>query len=313
MIIASTVGQIDAIIGRFEGPILQHMTREEGDFAAKSLKKVLYNNTGSKHYSESVTGQTGVGDFVATSGPVPYDTFEETYPKQFIHKEIQKGIEIKRSTIDDARIIDMKNQSGTITDSYNRTIEKFVHAKFNFGNASTFNLAGDTWDNTGADGQPLFYNAHPSKTGKAPTQSNITAYAFTSANLKLVEDMAKNFVTEVNERANITLDTILVPYELRNEAWELTESVGKVGSTDNNKNPYEDKYKVIVSPWLTDPDAWYIFDSSYAKKNMFFIDRIPLEIRSTKDFETQNWKIAAYARFSMGHVDWRHIIGNIPA
>jgi hypothetical protein len=77
VLITSTVGKIDAAIGRFEGPIMAYMEKEEGDFAANSLKKELYNVKTSKHYSESVAGMTGLSDMVATDGAVPYDEFEE--------------------------------------------------------------------------------------------------------------------------------------------------------------------------------------------------------------------------------------------
>lgn len=124
MIIQSTVGKIDAAIGRFEGPLMAYMEKEEGDFAKNSLKTTLYNVKKSKHYSESVAGLTGIGDFVATDGAVPYDDFEEGYSKTFIHQVFKKGIEIKRETIDDSRLIDMENQGGNLIDSANRTKRK---------------------------------------------------------------------------------------------------------------------------------------------------------------------------------------------
>lgn len=313
MLITSTVGKIDAAIGRFEGPIMAYLEKEEGDFAKTSLKKQLYNVKTSKHYSESVAGMTGIGDFVATDGPVPYDDFQEGYSKTFIHKVFKKGIEIKRETIDDARIIDMENQGGALIDASNRTKEKFVHAPFNSASATTFVLAGETFVATGQDGLALASAAHTSKTGKAANQSNLTTNTLTAANLKLAEDMMKNFRTDIGEKGNFKADTLFVPFELRNEAYELVMSLGKVDTGNNNANPYKDKYKVIVSDWLDDTDRWFIMDSKYANKCLYWIERVGLEIESEKDFNTKNWRISGYERYSLGFTDFRWIVCNIPA
>jgi len=313
MIVTATVGKIDAAIGRFEAPILAYMEKEEADFAKDSLKKTLYNVKSSKHYAESIAGLTGVGDFVATDGPVPYDEFEEGYSKTFIHHVFKKGIEIKRELIDDSRIIDMENHAGKLMDAANRTMEKFVHAPFNNAASTSFTLAGKTFANTGADGKPLAAADHPSKTGKAPDQSNKTTYELNLQNLKLAEEMMKDFVTDIGEKSNVKPDTLLVPFELRNEAWELVQSVGKPDTADNNVNPYHNKYRVIVSDWLTDDDAWFLIDSRYMKKCLYWIDRVKLEISSKKDFNTDNWMIKGYMRYSLGWTDWRWVVCNIPA
>jgi hypothetical protein len=188
MIITSTVGKIDAAIGRFEAPLLAYMDKEEGDFAKNSLKETLYNVKGSKHYSEAIASLTGIGDFVATDGEVPYDEFEEGYSKQFIHQVFKKGIQIKRETIDDSKLIDMQSQAGNLMDAYNRTVEKFVHAPFNNATSTAFALAGKSFNNVGADGLALASTAHTSKTGKAGNQSNyFTNAPLTAVSLKQAE------------------------------------------------------------------------------------------------------------------------------
>lgn len=310
MIVTATAGKIDAAIGRFEGPIMAYMEKEEGDFAKDSLKKVLYNVKTSKHYSESVAGLTGVGDMVATDGAVPYDEFEEGYSKTFIHQVFKKGIEIKRELIDDSRLIDMENQSGNLMDAANRTREKFVHAPFNNAVATTFTLAGKSFTCTGADTLALGSAAHTSHTGKAANQSNLLAAALTVPNLKIAEELMKNIVTDIGEKANVKPDTLFVPYELRNDAWEIVNSLGKVNSGDNNTNPYKDKFQVIVSDWLTDTSNWFLIDSRYMKKCLFWIDRVPMEVKSNKDFNTDNWQIKAYERYSLGWTDWRWVVVN---
>lgn len=319
MIIKSTAGKIDAVIGRFEGPILAFMEKEEGDYAQRSLKNVLYNVKSSKHYSESITGMTGIGDMVATDGPVPYDEFEEGFAKTFIHQVFKKGIEIKRETMDDALLLNMENQAGQLMDAANRTKEKFVHAPFWYATSPTFTLAGKTFQNVGADGLTLGHDSHPSHSGKGVTQSNLTTNTLTEANLKTAEEMMINFKIDNGEPGNFVPDTLFVPYKLRHEAYKLVESESTVtnnsGGNSGIANPYKNSYRVIVSKWLDmiDDDQWFLIDSKYMKKCLYWLNRVELEIESKKDFNTDNWLIKAYERYSLGFTDWRWVVVNKPA
>jgi hypothetical protein len=310
MIVTSTVGKIDASIGRFETPILAFLEKEEQDNAKTSLKKTLYNVKSSKHYSESINSMTGIGDMVADSPEIPYDSFEEGYSKQFIHHTFRKGIEIKRETLDDSDLINIQMATGMISDAYNRTVEKFVHAPFNNCTSTSFNLAGGTFDLKGADGLALCSAAHTSKTGKASNQSNYFDNApLNAASLKQAEEAFNNFQTDIGEKANVFPDTLIVPFELRNEAFELLGSEGKLATANNDINVYNSKYNLIVSRWLN-PGTWFTVDSKYMNKCLYWLDRIPYEVASQKDFNTMNWQIAAYCRFSLGFSDWRWLIGN---
>jgi hypothetical protein len=308
MIITSTVGKIDALIGRFEAPILAYMEKEEGDFAKKSLKSTLYSVKTSKSYAEAVAGMSGVGDMIATDGAVPYDDIEETYSKTFTHQVFQKGIEIKRETMDDARIMDMEGQASGLMDAANRTKEKFAHAPFAYPTATTFTIGGKVFANTGSDGLALASASHTSKTGRAGTQSNLIASAFSVSTLKTAEEAFAGLKMENGELANIWPDTIMVPFALRNEIYEILNSGGKLGTGNNDTNPYEAKYKVIVSRWLDNlgnTSKVILMDSAYMKKTFFWIDRVPFETASEKDFNSGNWRVKAYERYMAGFSDWR--------
>ncbi len=312
MVITSTVGKIDALIGRFEAPIMAYMEKQEGDFAKNSLKNTLFNVKTSKSYAEAVAGMTGIGDMVATDGAVPYDSLEETYSKTFIHQVFKKGIEIKRETMDDAKLMDMENQAGTLIDAANRTKEKFVHAIFANADQTSVTLAGKSFGIVGADGLALVSASHTSKTGKVGNQSNLVSGAFSTSTLKDAEEAFISMKTEVGEPANIFPDCILVPYALRNEVYEILNSGGKLATGNNDTNPYEGKYKVVVSRWLDFmgmTDKVFLMDSTYQKKCMFWIDRVPFETKSEIDYNTDNWRIKAYERYSLGFTDFKFCVG----
>jgi len=313
VIVTETAGKTDKLIGKCEGPLFAFMLKEEQDFAADSIKTKLYNVRKSKHYSESIGGLTGIGGFVPTDSATPFTEFEEGYDKTFIHQVWKLGIEIKRELLDDSRILDMEAMAGMLTDSWNSTMEEMLHAPFNNCTATTFTYEGKEFNNAGADLQALASNAHPSKTGKGGNQDNYTTNALTPANLKEAEDMMKGFKTDIGKKGNWKGDTLLVPFELRNEAFEIAYSTGKINSGDNNINPYKEKFNVIVSDWLTDADSWFLLDSRALKRNLYFLERVPLEIASYKDGNTKNWKIDGYGRYSLGFRGWEFCVANIPA
>lgn len=313
MIITATAGKMDAVIGRFEGPLMAYILQAEQDFAKDSIKNKLYNVRKSKHYSESVAGLTGIGGFQPTDGRVPYTDLEEDYSKTFTHQVWQLGVEIKRELIDDSRILDMEALASMLTDSWSFTLEEMLHAPFNNCTATSFTYEGKSFTNTGADGLALASNAHTSKTGKGSNQDNYTTNPLTIANLKIAEDMMKGFQTDIGKKGNWKGDTLFVPYELRNEAFEIAYSTGKINSGDNNINPYKEKFNVIVSDWLTDTDSWFLLDSRALRNNLYFIERVPLEISSQKEFNSGAWQIKGYGRYSLGFRSWQFAVCNIPA
>jgi len=312
LIIKATAGKIDLAIGRFEGPLMAYLMKEESDNAQNSLLKEFYTVQNSKHYSESIGGMTGIGDFEMTDAEVPYESMEEGYTKTFVAEVFKKGIQIKRETVDDSLLIDMKNQSSTITDSANRTKEKFVHLPFNYATSDSYLTAnGKSYSLLGADGKCLASATHPSKTKKGKVQSNVTALPLTAENLTLVENMFKNFVTDSGNKGNFKMDTLVVPYELRDVAWEIMGTPNGLGTPNGNVNTKFSKYKLIISDFLDSPKSWHAIDSRWMAKNLFWINRTDLEIKSWVDNNTDNWNIRGYMRFSNGYNDWRWIISNI--
>ncbi len=294
------------------GPLMAYMLKEEADFAADSIKTKLYNVRKSKHYSESVAGLTGIGGFIPTDGAIPRTDLMEGYSKEFIHQVFKLGIEIKRELIDDSRILDMEALASMLTDSWNRTLEEMLHAPFNNCTATTFTYEGKEFNNAGADGLALASDAHTSKTGLGSNQDNYTTNAFSVANLKTAEDMMAGFKTDRGDKGNLKADTIFGSYSLRNEIYEAMYSTGKLNSGDNNVNPYKEKFNVIISDWLDD-GKWFLIDSRSMKRNLYFIERVPLEVTSRKEANVGSWLVDGYGRYSIGYRGWDWAVCNVPS
>ena len=102
-------------------------------------------------------------------------------------------------------------------------------------------------------------------------------------------------------------DTIMVPPDLEEAAFEITASSGKVDTADNNRNVHEGRYKVIDWEYLNDVNNWFLIDSNMKEESLFWTDRETLEFAMIEDFDTLVAKWRGYMNYAMAHVDWRWI------
>lgn len=113
---------------------------------------------------------------------------------------------------------------------------------------------------TAWDGQPVFDTAHTLPSG-ATFRNELSSSADlspTSLDTALI-DFEQQFVGDGGEIKNIKPRVLLVPPQLRRTAMEITQSARKADTSDNNMNPFlQDGLRVVVSPYLTDTDAWFL-------------------------------------------------------
>jgi len=136
------------------------------------------------------------------------------------------------------------------------------------------------------------------------TTSSLSAVSVASARIQM-----RNFRGDVGERISVTPDTLLIPPDLYEIAFEIAESEGKVDSANNNANVHKGKYQVIDWEYLTDTNNWFMMDSSMQKESLTWFDRIPLEFAMAEELDTLVAKWRAYMRYSCAWWDWRFILG----
>ena len=118
-----------------------------------------------------------------------------------------------------------------------------------------------------------------------------------------------NFRGDRAERISVMPDTILIPPDLYETAYEIVGSQGKVDSANNNANVHYGQYKVEEWNYLTDTNDWFLIDSSMMKDYLCWIDKIKGEFGFVEDFDTLIGKWRVYARWGHGWLDWRWILG----
>jgi hypothetical protein len=179
---------------------------------------------------------------------------------------------------------------------------------------STFNNAFSA-SYLGADGVALCSDSHPQSPQKAGvTQDNNYALALTADNLEtVVENMMK--VTDDNAQPmNVIPNILMVPINLRKQAFTITKSDQEPGTANNDANiQAANGWQVIVSSYLTDTNAWFVIDGNLMKQSLQWFDRVALSINPKVEDKTLLATWIAYMRYSFGFADWRWIAGSNPS
>ncbi len=260
----------------------------------------LYNTqTTGNPYETDVTIGT-MGEFPLFEGTVEYDRPYQGYKKIYEFPEYAKGFRIERKLFDDDRYNEINKRPAGLAIAAARRRE--AHA------AALFNNAFDT-NYTGPDDKALCVADHPSP-AHSGTRSNLGTSALDHAALQATKNLMRGFTDDRGGKISVVPDTLLVPVDLEEKAWELIKSELKVDTAENNPNIHHGKYKLIVWDYLTDSSNWFLIDSRYAQLFLNWFDRMPLEVAMEEDFDTFVAKYRAYMRYECGWSDWVWIYGH---
>ena len=261
----------------------------------------LYSKEKSGKATEYDLGIGGLGDLEEFDGTIPYGDFHMQYRVSYSHKEWVKGIKIERKLVDDDlyNVINKRPQQLALV--ARRTREKH--------GATVFNNAFNTSTFAGGDGLSLC-NAVHTAIGTATTQSNSGTTALSATAVEATRLIMRDFLDETDNLINVMPDTILVPPNLEETAWQIVKSDKELNSANNNPNFSMGKYRVIVWDYLSDTNNWFMIDSKYMKLFLKWFDRIPQEFNKDKDFDTYISKWSTYSRYSYGFSDWKWLYGH---
>jgi phage major head subunit gpT-like protein len=261
----------------------------------------LYGVEKSQKAVEYDYGIGGLADLEEFQGTIQYGDFTGQYKVSYQHKEWCKGIKIERRLVDDDQYNVINKRPQALALVTRRTREKH--------SANIFNNAFNTTTFAGGDGFALAYSGH-THVGSTLAQSNISTSALSKTALAAARLQMRGFMDETDNLINAMGDTLLVPPELEQTAWEIVNSQTEAYTADNTANFWKGRYKVIVWDYLSDTNNWFLLDSKYTKLFLKWFDRITPEFNKDKDFDTYVAKWSTYTRYSYGFSDWKWIIGS---
>jgi len=229
--------------------------------------------------SASVEYSQGLGNFglvpeynsaSAEGGPgaIAYDSFAELYETTFTHKEYAKGVSVERKLFDDDQRGLIRRKAQTLGFAFGRT--RATHASSVFNNAFSASYVG-------ADAVALCSASHPVNKTSATTFSNAgsTALSYDAVISTLIAGQDLN-----DDRGNpmqSIYDVLYVPTALQGTAYEIVKAIAKPATADNDANALSwiaGGLEVVVDPYLTDANNWFMIDSGMAPLHLLWFNRV---------------------------------------
>jgi hypothetical protein len=294
---------------RFVLPII----RKEWDQSMSAVASPLMSLMGVSSSTSSVEYSQGVGTFglvpeynsaTAEGAPaaIQYDSFSPLYEATFTHKEYAKGVAIERKLYDDNRTGQILRKAQILGHSFGTT--RAYHASGILNNAFA--------TVTGPDAVYLCSASHPTNENDSTAISNLgttaLSYSAVCATIQAGMDMNDDRGYPMPSIYNV----LYVPHALQAKAFEIVNALGKPGGADNDANFLQSQnLRVVVDPYLSDSNNWFMIDSIQASMHALWFDRVNPELTMdpSSDFNLVA-KYRGYMRYSFGWDDFRWIFGH---
>ena len=278
----------------------------------------------SKRWGEKSITMGGLGDFQAkTEGAAAtQDDYEQGYEKFVEHATFALEVEISKELKDDNMIDTARQKTINLVQAYKRTRARLTTQAITgaVGAATSISFNGATIDITTGDGQALFNEAHTLKSVVGTTQCNFFSDVLGSTTVVLnkASNKMRNFKDDKGNVLGFMPDTVILPGndpEYEDFVKRVIGSDGEVGTNNNDINTQRGKWKYVVDPeWtptISSTNHPIILLSSEAMKALQgtkFYDRTKLDIMTDVDVHSRNLTYNGFARMSITHPNWRHVM-----
>jgi hypothetical protein len=191
-----------------------------------------------------------------------------------------------------------------------------AEATLNHQENLAFGLLNDAFDGnvyTGLEGLTLIDTAQPLlKSTDTYDNALNPPVALSVSGLESLHTAARTLVGESGRFTPVKLSTLLVPPELEFEALRILETDREPNTDENQINTMSTSrtgVNVLVSPYLTDPDAYFLF-AEKNKHSLCWFDRMPVTMDSSKDSATKDDLYDVMYRAHVTFDDWRGVWGS---
>lgn len=273
--------------------------------------KLFEKNTSRRAFEEDV-GSSGFGLAVlkAEGSPITFDSSRQGFTSRYQHATYALGFIVTREAVeDDLYDIVAKKKAQSLAFSMRQTKEIVA--------ANIFNRAFNT-SYVGGDGATLIASAGGGGSASAPnvaggTYTNGVAAAVDLSEAALEQagiDIA-SFTNDRGLKIAVRPRKLIIPKELMWEADRILKTDGRVGTDLNDINALKARGmipEVVVNHYLTDTDAWFILTD--VRDGLKYFERRGDAFAMDEDFDTENAKYKATARYSFGWTDRRGIYGS---
>ena len=269
-------------------------------------------NTDDRAFVEDV-GVTGFGLASAMSegAAVTYDSMNQGFVTRYTHVKYGTGFIITSEMIDDDQyMLIAQKRAKALAFSMRQTKETL--------GANVYNRAFNT-SFTGGDAATLVASAggggsatHPNVTGGTWTNGPSAAVDLSEAAIEQACIDIGKYTNDRGLKISVIAQKLIIPIDLTFEASRILDTPLQAFSADNTINVLKKMGKlpggVVVNHYLTDTDAWFIMTNT--PDGMKYFERKADSFGEDNDFDTDNLKYKATARYSFGWTDPRGLWGS---
>lgn len=223
---------------------------------------------------------------------------------RYIHDSFALGFLNSEEMQEDEQYGMIAKLAGDLGRSGRITAELYGHDVLNNGFTTT--------KYTGRDGLALFSTAHPLQGVSGGTYGNRPSVAVDISEAA-IEAAIASFDGMVDDRgitAELSASILLVTPSDRMLAKRLLNSAGMPGTNNNDINPLQGEgLTLMVSNWLTDPDAWFLLSPPAESPIRFWWRKRP-DTKTWDDNNADGTYHKIKQRHSTGFDDWRGAYGS---
>jgi phage major head subunit gpT-like protein len=211
------------------------------------------------------------------------------------NKEYELTVAIRRATLDDEKYGQLNGMATKLGRKFPSWMTKQI-----------FQLLAASGTTVGYDGQYLVDVDHSE--GNSGVQSNKGTSALTSGTYATARAAMMGFKDDQGAPIGKMGTLLVVPAGLEVTALEIVKSSRNSSGVDN---VLSGTAEVLVNPFTTDTNDWFLIDVSEGEKPFILQERIALEVGFDKLWSRSEVEYGGYWRGAFGLADWRSIYGAI--
>lgn len=266
--------------------------------------KLFETHKSRRSFEEDVgTSWFGLAVVKPEGSPVSYDSARQGFITRYQHVEYALGFVITRNMMeDDLYDVVGEKKAKALAFSMRQTKEIVGANVYNRAFSGSY---------TGGDGVSLINASHPNIKGGTYSNQIGTAADLSEAALEQACIDIAGFTNDAGLLLAVRPKTLIIPRQLMFEAKRILGTEGRVGTDNNDLNALKTMGmipEVVVNHYLTDTDAWFI--RTDVTDGMKYFERRADEFTTDNDWDTENAKFKATARYSFGWTDPRALYGS---
>jgi hypothetical protein len=277
-----------------------------------SIGTTIFNVDTSTKNNEKDSSASGLSKLVRRSEgqAITYEDEQQGFDTTYTHIEDSLGTSVSNVLWEDDQFNVIKRKPSNLAKAKIRTQEQMLADIFNNGFTAG---GGGLAEFTSGDALALFDGSHTREDGGA-TQSNTTTTDLNESSLETGLVTMRQALDHKGQLYMSKADTLVVAPSLEKEARILLNSTQRVGTANNDINPYQGALKLVVWDFLQSAaggsdTAWFLLDSSLHALNFFKRSDRGLE-GPEYDFDTKTAKWSIDVRWSAGFSGWRGTYGS---